>query len=82
MKCKVYYLYPDGSQVADLEFGIIDFDYFNIRQYRKLLTKFSKENEKFHYHVRLLFRPVEDLPFETFNKYQVRIIKKNKDEKK
>lgn len=59
MLCRIYYLYPDGTKEMDNEFGIIDFDYCNIRQYRKIYTKFALKNEKFRFqNIRLLIEPV------------------------
>lgn len=78
MRCYIEIWYPDGSHIKDDEFGVVDFDYFTIRQYRKLIKKFKIENEKFLHNCRLVFVPVEEIPFETFNKYQIKVKYKNK----
>ena len=44
MLYKIYYHHIDGSFVEDVEFGVVDFDYWNIRQWRKLFTKLNLQN--------------------------------------
>lgn len=44
MLYKIYYHHIDGSLVEDVEFGVVDFDYWNIRQWRKLFTKLNLRN--------------------------------------
>lgn len=63
MLCRIYYKYADGTLEEDTEFGLVDFDYFNIRQWRKLYTKFGLRNEKEDLPVTLCIRPVKEFIF-------------------
>lgn len=58
MLCDIFYKYPTGELEHDDEFGCVDLDYWNIRQYRKLYTKLAKKNEDISFgSVHLEIRP-------------------------
>lgn len=59
-----YYSYPDGELEYDNEFGTVDIDYFNIRQWRKLLTKLASRDEPYKFNsVVLKIRPKKETVF-------------------
>lgn len=60
MLSNIYYHFEDGTVLHDDEFGEVDFDYWNIRQWRKLYTKLALYNAKSRYtRVRLEIVPNE-----------------------
>lgn len=63
MLYKIYYHHIDGTLEYDSEFGEVDFDYWNIRQWRKLFTKLNLMNQSKDDKVTLKIVPKKEFLF-------------------